>query len=212
MPRRLICTLVALVLLATVPAAAGTPELVVHAGVNASTYDMDDLYEDAREGLALGLDARVRLGAEGFALMPGVWYMQKGFKEGTLWEQIQVQGKHESFTVPVLLSYWFEARAADPRAFIGVAADFVLKSEINRRQETSEWVDVSDEAESLYWSLVLGGGARFFGWLDLEVRYQHGFTPVTNFDYREFDDVIPESQEFDNAYDRTWTLTAGYWF
>ncbi len=212
MSRPLICTLLVLGLIAPLTvAAAGPTEIVAHVGVNASTFHMDDLYGDAREGLAAGVGVRVPIGGS-FALMPEVWYMQKGFKEGTLWEQIDLQGKLETITVPVLLSYWFDAKASDPRVFAGLAADFVLKNEIKRRDGTGDWLDVTDQTESVYWSMVFGGGARFFGWLDVEGRYQHAFTKVTNFDYPVFSDMIPEQQEFDDAFDRTWTLSAGYWF
>jgi hypothetical protein len=211
MPLRPFRITLVLALLLVAVAAAARPELVLHAGLDASTIDQDDLYEDAREGLAAGLGAKLPL-FESFALMPEIWYMQKGFKQGTLWEQIDLQAKVQTITVPVLLSYYFRARPADPRIFMGVAADFVLKHEIARVDDERGWVDVSDQAESFYWSLVLGGGARFFGWLDAELRYQHGLTPITDFDYREFDDLIPVAQEFDDAFDRTWTLSLGLWF
>jgi hypothetical protein len=198
-------------LLLAAGAAAARPEFVLHAGVNASTIDQDDLSEDAREGLAVGLEVAIPL-VEGFVLMPGVWYAQKGFKDGTLWEQIPLEAKVETLTLPVLLSYAFPARAADPRAFIGFALDLPLSQEIDRRDDDQGWLDVTDQAEGHYWSLVLGGGARFLGWLDAELRYQHGLTPVTDFDYEEFDDVIPVYHQFDDAFDRTWTLSLGVWF
>ena len=50
------------------------------------------------------------------------------------------------------------------------------------------------------------------GWLDIDLRYYHAITPVTDFDYVEFDDRISMMHEFDDAYDRTWALTAGVWF
>ena len=190
-------------------ATAGT-EYVARVGVNVSTYHMDDLYSDAREKPAVGVGAAIPI-AENWKLMPEIWYMNKGFKQGTLWEQIRIQARTQTITVPVTVSYWFQANASDPRVFAGLAVDFLLSSEI-ARAGGDEWFDVTDQDESVYFSLVLGGGARFFGWLDVDFRYQHAFTPVTNFDYKEFDDIIPEAQEFDDAFDRTWTISAGYWF
>jgi len=211
MPRRLLCTvlLAGLLLPALSPAVAA--EVVAHVGVNASTFHMDDLSSDAREGLAAGVSVRLPISAN-FALMPEVWYMQKGFKRGKLWDQIDLESKLQTITVPLLLNYRFLAVSADPRIFAGLAVDFVLKDEINRRDDDAGWLDVTDQDESIYWSLVLGGGARLFGWFDVDIRYQHGLTKVTNFDYVEFDDVIPSHQEFDDAFDRTWTLSVGYWF
>ena len=210
MRTRLSLLLLALCLTLTASVATAGTEIVAHVGVNVSTYHMDDLYSDAREKPAVGVGAAIPI-AENWKLMPEVWYMNKGFKQGTLWEKIRIQVRTQTITVPVTVSYWFQAKASDPRVFAGLAVDFLLASEIARAGE-DEWFDVTDQDESVYFSLVLGGGARFFGWLDVDFRYQHAFTPVTNFDYKEFDDMIPESQKFDDAFDRTWTISAGYWF
>jgi len=210
MRTRLSLLLIALCLIMTASLAAAGTEFVARVGVNVSTYHMDDLYSDAREKPAVGVGAAIPI-AENWKLLPEVWYMNKGYKQGTLWEQIRIQGRTQTITVPVTVSYWFQAKASDPRVFAGLAVDFLLSSEI-ARAGGDEWFDVTDQDESVYFSLMLGGGARFFGWLDVDFRYQHAFTPVTNFDYEVFDDVIPESQEFDDAFDRTWTISAGYWF
>ena len=212
MHTRLSLLLLALGAILTASVATAGPEYVARVGINISTYHQDDLYSDAREKPAVGVGAAIPI-AENWRLMPEVWYMNKGFKGGTLLEatKITFQGRTQTITVPVTVSYWFQANASDPRVFAGLAVDFLLNSEI-ARHDGEEWFDVTDQDESVYFSLVVGGGARFFGWLDVDFRYQHAFTPVTNFDYKEFDDVIPEVQEFDDAFDRTWTISAGYWF
>lgn len=196
-----------LILLAT-PALAERPPVVLHVGASTSTYHQDDLSCDAREGFAIGLGSQVNLGG-GFALMPEVWFLQKGFKDGTIWELVDIEERLDTVSIPILLSYWFPAERLDPRVFAGFSADFVTKSRI--RKEGGEWQDVSAQDESLYWSLILGGGFRA-KWFDLDVRYQHGLSQVTNFDYPQFDNVIPQDREQDPAYDRSWIFTVGYWF
>jgi len=206
---RRILALVAFAVSVAAAAVAAAPDLVVHAGMATATIHQDDLASDAREGLAGGVGARVHLD-EGFWLLPEVWYLQKGFQGGTLAEEIEFEGKLQTISVPILVSYWFTAKHLDSRVFGGIAADFVLKSEI-RRDPDPGWLDTTARDESLYWSLVVGGGARFDR-LDLEVRYQHGLTRVTDFDYPEFDDVFSQMFQYDDAYDRTWVLSLGYWF
>jgi hypothetical protein len=207
---RSILPLVAAALLLAAPTSQARPEFAAHAGVNISTYHEDDLYSDAREGATVGVGAAFALSDE-WKLVPEVWWGQRGFKQGTLWEQIGLDGRTQTITVPLTIQYWFPAESVDPRVFAGVSVDFLLKSEISELG-SDEWIDVTDQDNSSYWSLVLGGGVRFMGWLDLDFRYYHAFTPVTNFDYEEFDDRIPVLNEFDDAFDRTWTLTLGVWF
>ena len=203
--------LVGLVLcLAALPAAAGRPDLVARAGVAVSSVHQDDLASDAREGLALGLGADIPLGGT-WSLQPEVWYQRKGFHRGRLWDRVDVQQRTETVSVPVLVSYEFIAARLRPRAFAGLAVDVLLGSEIS--EPGGAWLDVTDQDESAYVSLVLGAGARLLdGRLDVDVRYQHGLTPATDFDYTQFDDRVSENQEFDDAFDRTWLLTAGVWF
>jgi hypothetical protein len=195
-------------LLPALASAASRPELVIRVGGTATTVHEDDLYSDAREGLAVGVGSLLEIG-KGWALLPEIWYQQKGFKSGTLWEQIHLEQKTSVITVPVLLSYLFPARRLVSRVYGGLAVDVLLTSETRERRE--DWVDVKDHDESVSLGLVLGGGTHI-GWLDLDIRYQHGVTRTTNFDYPQFRDVVSVNQEFDDAFDRTWTLSAGFWF
>ncbi|HOX26061.1 MAG TPA: outer membrane beta-barrel protein [Candidatus Krumholzibacteria bacterium] len=206
---RRLSILAAVCLFAGGAASATSRELVLHAGLTSATVHQDDLYSDAREGLALGAGARVPLGDD-FSLQPEAWYLRKGFEGGTLWESIDLDGRRHVLSFPVLVSYWLTAERLDSRVFAGLAADILLKAEI-RELGAESWADVTDHDETLSWSLVVGGGARL-GRVDLEVRYQHGFTRLTRFAYPEFDDLISQMQERASAFDRTWILTAGWWF
>jgi hypothetical protein len=190
-------------------AAAERPDIVVHTGVNASTIHEDNMTASSRPGLAAGLGARVRLNHD-ISLLPEVWYHQKGMRSATLWEQIELETRYQTISVPVLLSLWFPATHVDARAFLGLALDWIIRSEI-RRQDVGVWQDVTAQDENVYVSLIVGGGFRRRG-VDLEVRYQHGLSQITDFNYREFRDVVPVMHPFASAYDRTWTLSAGHWF
>jgi hypothetical protein len=196
-----------LVLLLVMPAAA-RPAVVAHAGVATANLHCDPLTSDAREGLAVGAGIQLPLGGQ-WRLTPELWYLPKGFKDGTLWENLILEMKAGVVSVPVLLSYHFQAARVDPRAFVGVAADVLVSAET--RREGRGWVDVLDEADTLSWTLVLGGGVRKGRW-DAEVRYLHGLSAITDFDYADFDDMIPERQPFKDATDTTWVLSVGVWF
>jgi hypothetical protein len=189
--------------------AAARSDFVIRGGVNASTIHEDMLTASSRSGLAAGLGARVRLNHD-FSLLPEIWYHQKGMRSATLWEQIELETRYQTISVPVLLSLWFPATHVDSRAFFGVALDWIVRSEI-RRQDRGFWQDVTGQDESVYVSLIVGGGTRWRS-VDLDVRYQHGISRATDFAYREFRDVIPLMHPFAPGYDRTWTLSAGYWF
>lgn len=194
----------------TGPAAASSrPDIVIHTGLNVSNMHEDMLTSDARPGVAAGLGARVRLNDD-FSLLTEIWYHQKGMRSATLWEQIDLETRYQTLSVPVLLSLWFPSTHVDSRAYLGLAVDWLLRSEI-RRQDVGIWQDVTDQDENAYLSLVVGGGLRRHK-VDLDVRYQHGLSQVTDFNYAEFRDVISLMHPFSPAYDRTWTLTAGLWF
>jgi len=202
----------ALLLCSTSPAdapAADRPDLVLRAGMNASTMHEDNLSARSRRGLALGLGTRLRLNHD-FVLLPEVWYHQKGLRRGTLWEQIDLDTRFQTISVPVLLALRLPSTQFESRACIGVALDWMLKSEIFR-YDRQQWQEITEGDEAVYVSLIVAGGTRWRN-LDLDVRYQHGLSRVTEFDYREFRDIIPLLHPFDPGFDRTWTLTAGLWF
>ncbi len=205
LPTALTATLLALLL--AMPAAA-RPDVVAHAGVATANQHCDPLTSDAREGLAMGAGVDVPLGGQ-WHLTPELWYVPKGFKDGTLWEVLVLEMKANVVSVPVMLSYHFQAKRVDPRAFVGLAADVLVSAET--RREGRDWVDVLDETDKLSWTLVLGGGVRKGRW-DAEVRYLQGLSGVTNFDYTDFDDVVSEFREFKDATDTTWVLSVGVWF
>ncbi len=190
------------------PTAAGA-QVVARAGLSAAAVHETNLTSDARRGLALGVGTRLRL-SDDFSLRPEVWYLQKGLTSGTLWERINLETRYQTVSIPILLSLDLPATRFESRAVAGVAVDWVLNSEI-RRADRGVWQEVTEQDESIYVSVVIGGGTRWRR-LDLDVRYQHGVGRLTNYDYREFRDVIPLLHPFESAYDRTWILTAGYWF
>jgi hypothetical protein len=193
-------------------AAAGPADLLVHAGMNVSTVHLDDLIAKSRRGLALGVGTCLRL-SDDFCLLPEVWYMQKGIRGSVAWELVTLETRYQTISVPVLLALQFPAARFESRAFIGPAIDWVLANEIRRKelQAWQAWHDVADQAEDLYVSLIVGGGTRY-GRLDLEVRYQHGLSKLSDYRYREFLDVMPAMTTSKPAYDRTWTFSVGYWF
>jgi len=184
------------------------PAMVAHAGVATANQHSDHLTSDAREGAAFGAGVQLPLGGQ-WRLTPELWYVPKGFKHGTLWETMVLEMQAGVISVPVMLSYHFQAARVDPRAFAGLAADVLVSAET--RRQGRGWVDVLDETDKLSWTLVLGGGVRKGRW-DAEVRYLHGLTAITDFDYRDFDDMISELQPFKDATDTTWVLSAGIWF
>lgn len=189
--------------------AAERPDIVIRAGMNAATIHEDNLSARSRRGLTGGLGTRLRL-THDFSLLPEIWYHQKGMRSGTLWEQIELETRYQTISVPVLLSLSFPAAHVASRTYLGLAIDWVIRSEI-RRQDRGVWQEVTSQDENTYFSLIVGAGSRWRN-LDLDVRYQHGLSRVTDYDYREFRDVIPLLHPFDPAYDRSWTLTAGFWF
>lgn len=195
------------VLTSSLPALAAPP-VVVHAGLATSNQHCDGLDSDAREGVAAGLGTQIPL-FDDFRLQPEVWFVQKGFKEGNLWEVVDLEMKASVVSIPVLLNYHFQARSVDPRAFVGVAADILVSAET--RRVGRDWVDVADETDSVSLTWVLGGGVRK-GNLDLEVRYLHGLTAITDFDYTDFDDQVSSYRNFKDSTDTTWVLSLGYWF
>lgn len=187
---------------------AARPAVVAHAGVATANQHCDHLTSDAREGAAFGAGVQLPLGGQ-WRLTPELWYVPKGFKHGTLWETMVLEMQAGVISVPVMLSYHFQAARVDPRAFAGVAADVLVSAET--RRQGRGWVDVLDETDTLSWTLVLGGGVRKGRW-DAEVRYLHGLTAITDFDYRDFDDMISELHHFKDATDTTWVLSVGIWF
>jgi hypothetical protein len=193
------------------PAAAAGPRLAAHVGFNASDLHQDDLTSDARFGPAIGAGAHWPVGQDGWLVGVEAWYQTKGFRRGTFLDQIDMEYRARTVTVPVLLSYEFLGTRADVRAFAGVAADVVLASEF-REPDDDAWRDVTDEDESLAWSLVLGGAVRVLGRWDLDVRYQHGLSELTTFDWTALDDRLSAEQAFDPATESTWTFTLGAWF
>jgi len=192
-------------------AAIARPALVAHAGVNASDLHQDDLASDARFGPAAGLGAHTPLGQDGWHVGAEVWYQQKGLRRGTLFNLIDLEVRAHVVSVPVLLSYWFPGERTDARAFAGIAADLLVKSEL-REPGQDAWQDVTDQDDTLSWVLVLGGGIRVLGRWDLDVRYQHGLSPLTDLDWTQFDDRTSSAQVFDDATDSTWTFSLGAWF
>ncbi len=208
--RSLAATAVLLIALAASDAAhAALPAVAVRAGMSAAVLHEDGLAARARRGLACGLGARLPLSAE-FSLQPEIWYLQKGMHRATLWERIDLETRYQTVSIPVLLALDFPATRFESRAFIGPAIDLLLGSEI-RRRDRGVWQDVTSQDESVFFSLVVGGGTRWRR-LDLDVRYQHGLSRLTDFNYREFADIVPDMHPFKPAYDRTWILTAGLWF
>ncbi|MEZ4388957.1 MAG: porin family protein [Candidatus Krumholzibacteriia bacterium] len=198
----------ALALLLAAGTAAARPAIVAHAGVASANLHCDPLTSDAREGLAVGAGVDLPLGGQ-WHLTPELWYVSKGFQGGTLWEILILEMKADVVSVPVLLSYHFPAERVDPRAFVGLATDVLVKAET--RREGRGWVDVLDETDTFSWTLVVGGGVRKGRW-DAEVRYLQGLTAVTDFDYGDFDDMISEYRKFKDATDTTWVLSLGVWF
>jgi len=210
MRRTLICLFVvaAVGIVMSPRSVMAAPPVVVHAGMTTSNQHCDGLDSDAREGLGLGLGTQVPL-FDDFRLQPEVWFLQKGFKDGNLWETVDLEMKTAVVSIPVLLSYHFRAQSVDPRAFVGVAADIIMSAETRRTDR--DWVDVADETNSVNLTWVLGGGVRK-GNLDAEVRYLHGLTAITDFDYADFDDQVSQDHYFKDSTDTTWVLSLGYWF
>lgn len=207
---RSFCSIILVVLLSTVSTQAGErPDIVAHIGITAPTMHQSGLSADARDGLALGVGTRFAIGA-GFSVAPEIWYLQKGFKEGALWGVMDLEMKANTVSIPLLVTYYFDAKRVQSRAFIGPAMDIVMTAEI-LRDHGDTWVDVADESESVYWSVVAGGGVRRHD-LDLEIRYLHGMTKLTDFDYTEFTGVTAHGGHFGDGLDRTWVLSVGYWF
>ncbi len=211
--RALIC--LSLVLMLSVVVAPRTHAagagLVAHAGLAVSDLHQPDLFSDARLGPAVGLGWHRPVGADGWHLGLEAWYQRKGFRRGTLWNQIGLQMRADVLSLPLLVSYWFPGVRFEGRAFAGLGADVILGAEY-QEQDQDTWQDVADQTESVAWVLVLGGGMRVLGRWDVDVRYQHGLAPVTDFDWTGFDDRIPVDHRFEDATDSTWTLSLGAWF
>jgi len=199
---------ISLLIVALALPALAAPEMVAHAGFATANQHTDGLSSDAREGVALGFGVQLPL-FDDFRLTPELWYLQKGFKDGSLWEMLDLEMKTGVVSIPVILSYHFQAKRVDPRAFVGIAADILVEAETRRTGR--DWVDVADESESVSFTWVLGGGVRKGHW-DAEVRYLHGLTAITDFDYTDFDDTISQYHNFKDSTDTTWVLSVGYWF
>lgn len=203
--------LVAVVLLMLVPMLSlARPDVVVRAGLVEADLQQDDLTSEARLGMTLGVGTTFPLGA-GFQLAPELWWQQRGFEKASFTRDILLEGRTAVISVPVLLAYHFEAVSVDPRAFVGLAADLTLSSEI--RREGEDWVDVKDDegTSDLSLTLVMGGGVRIGG-LDLDVRYVQGLSATTTFDYDVFDDTLPQLFDYQDATESTWVFSAGWWF
>jgi hypothetical protein len=210
MTPRCLLRVVLLLLVAGLVHAAERPAVVVRGGAVVANLHQDRLESEARTGVAVGVGVDLPLSG-GFRLMPELWYQQRGFRRGTFVELISLEQRTEVLAIPVLVAYHFEAVSVDPRAFVGLAADVLLGSEI--RRDDGDWLDVADDpgSEDLAWSLVLGGGMRWRS-LDLDVRYIQGLSAAGNLDYDDFDDVLPQDQAYEDATEATWVFAAGVWF
>ena len=195
---------------AVVPA-AGATDWVARAGLAVSDLHQRDLTSDARRGLAVAVGGHRPLGTDGWRLGAEVWYQRKGFRRGTYENRIGLEMRADVLTVPVLVSYRFPGERFSGRAFAGVAADVVLRTEF-RESGQATWQDVTDQDEAVAWLLVLGGGVRMGAGWDLDVRYHHGLSPLTDLDWTQFDDRLPVAHDFADATDSTWTLALGRWF
>lgn len=209
----LLCASLLLLAAVGIPSAvsAAPGGLVAHAGVAVSDLHQPDLFSDARLGPAVGVGWHRPLGADGWHVGLEAWYQRKGFRRGTLWNQIGLQMRTDVLSLPLLVSYWFPGERFEGRAMAGIGADVILGAEYQEHDQDA-WLDVADQSESVAWVLVLGGGMRLLGRWDLDVRYQHGLSPVTDFDWTGFDDRIPVHHRFEDATDSTWTLSLGAWF
>ncbi len=187
---------------------------VARAGLAVADLHQRDLTSDARHGLAVGFGRHRALGTDGWRLGAEIWYQRKGFRRGTYENRIGLQMRADVLTVPVLVSYRFPGERFTGRAFAGVAADVVLRTEFQEAGEAgaSGWQDVTDQDAAVAWLLVVGGGVQVAAGWDLDVRYHHGLTPLTDLDWTQFDDRLPVAHDFADATDSTWTLALGRWF
>jgi opacity protein-like surface antigen len=202
--------LITLLLACSIPATAAI-DWTARVGLAVSNLHQRDLTSGARHGLAVGAGGRYDLGTDGWAVGTEFWYQRKGFRRGTYENRIGLQMRADVLTVPLLLSYRFPGERFSGRAFAGVAADVVLRTEFQESAQV-DWQDVTDQDEEMAWLLVLGGGVQVTGGWDLDVRYQHGLTPLTSFDWTQFDDRLSTAHEFADATDTTWSITLGRWF
>jgi len=165
----------------------------IKAGVNIAGHtgdDTDDNHESRTAFVGGGFLTYALTPA--LAIQPELLYSMKGYKwEEEGWKET---GKFDYLEIPVLLKYMIPMDGVvQPNLFAGVAPAFLLSAEVEVDYDetmlamlhATETVDVKDEAKSIDFGLVFGGGVDLAlgeGSLMFDVRYTMGLTSIDDTD------------------------------
>jgi hypothetical protein len=216
----LVVAAIAIAAIGVGPARAGlVPEFGVKGGLNFSNINVDDLDSSNRTGWVGGvyLDLATPL----LHLQPEALVTSKGFKGGEVGT-----GNHEleyramSLEVPVLIVLSLPIPAISPRAYVGPALSFPLKSEVRMTDggptglNSTAWQDIKDDTKNT-WSVVMGAGVKL-GPLGVELRYDIGMSafndrPVSDIVDDLYDEFTPDNSVKDIK-DRTFSVLASFGF
>ena len=134
--------------------------------------------------------------SQAFSFAPEVLFTQKGTKADIGGGEFSINVNQ--FQVPVLFKMKFSGGAVRP--FVTVGPAFGFQTSVKEKLEISgledEESDISDEVESVEYSLIFGGGVTF-GQASIEARYDLGLNDLNK-------------DEASEGKTRTFTILFGY--
>ncbi len=161
---------------------------------------IDELEQESKSGFVGGIHLKFPMGP--FKLQVEGLYSVKGAKGNTRsslgtkpWET-----KLTYIEVPLLLKYEFPTPVLKPFFYGGASAAFLMTAEKRNERIDSDWVEITDDLNSIDYGWLVGGGIGVFG-ITLEARYTQGIS--------ELSDTKSGDITIDDAKNKTWAVMAG---